>query len=378
MATARCLRVLFVLDHVSLLGGAERFVIGLASHLPRDRCEPWLCSTRHGDEAAIRLLAEAGIPHVSLGRRSKWHVHRLVDLVRLVRRERFDVLHAHGFGSNVWGVLVGRACRVPVVIAHEHNWSYTGDRLRIWLDRHLIGRFATRFIAVSEASRKCMIELEHVAPNKVLVMPTGYIPHPGPSGGDIRAELGIGADVPLIGAAAVFRKEKALDVMLQAYALVRDRVKGVTLVIAGDGPCRSELEQEIERLCIAEHVHLLGQRADVDAILREVDVGVLSSDWEGMPLFVFECMATNTPLVATSVGGVPEIVASGRTGILVPPRDSAALASALETILTDRLLAERLAAEAARRLHEFTIESVAVRFADLYQQLVAEGEAVRR
>jgi glycosyltransferase involved in cell wall biosynthesis len=375
MATSRRLRVLFVLDHASSLGGAERFGVGLASHLPRDRCEAWLCSTRHGDEAAIRLLADAGVPHVSLGRRSKWHVHRLVDLVRLVRRERFDVLHAHGFGSNVWGVLIGRSCRVPVVIAHEHNWSYTGDRLRIWLDRHLIGRFATRFIAVSEANRKCMIELEHVAPNKVLVMPTAYIPHPGSSSGDIRAELGIGADVPLIGVAAVLRKEKALEVMLEAYALVRDRVRGASLVIAGDGPCRSKLERQINRLRIGEHVHLLGQRRDVDAILREVDVGALSSDWEGMPLFVFECMAANTPLVATSVGGVPEIVVSGRTGILVPPRNPAALASALEAILTDRLLAERLAAAAACRVHEFRIEAVAVRFADLYEQLVAEGMA---
>lgn len=364
--------MLLVVDHAGALGGAERFVAGLALHLPRDRIEPWVCSTRVGETQAVQTLRDAGIPHIDLGRRSTWQIHRLGPFARLLRRERFDVLHAHKFGSNLWGTVIGRACAVPVILAHEHNWSYEGERLRVWLDGHVIGRLATRFIAVSEANRERMITLEGVPACKVLVMPTAYIPHQGaPS--DIRVELGIPAGVPVIGVAAGLRQEKRLDVMLEAFALLAARLKDAHLVIAGGGPLHDQLGRQVQRLGLGESVHLLGVRRDVDSILRGVDVGAMSSDWEGMPLFVFECMATDTPLVATLTGGLPDIVENGSTGLLVQPRDPAGLAFALERLLTDRPFAQRVAASAARRLGEFTIDAVAARFADLYEALVADA-----
>jgi glycosyltransferase involved in cell wall biosynthesis len=361
-----------MIDHVGTLGGAERYVEGLALNMPRDRIEPWVCSTRTGEPQAVRALREAGIPHVELNRRSRWQAHRLLRLPALLRRERFDVIHAHKFGSNLWGTLFGRACRVPVILAHEHNWSYDGARMRVWLDGEVIGRLATRFIAVSSANRERMITLEGVPADKVLVMPTGYIPHPG-AAGDIRAELGLAAGAQIVGVAAGMRKEKALDVMLDAHALLVRSVPDAHLVIAGDGPCRSVLERQMRDLGIEGSVHMLGGRRDVDSILRGADAGALSSDWEGMPLFVFECMATDTPIVATAVGGLPDIVEDGETGLLVPARDPRALAGALQRLLTDRPLARRLAASAATRLGEYRIDTVAARFADLYEQLMAEA-----
>ena len=107
-------------------------------------------------------------------------------------------------------------------------------------------------------------------------------------------------------------------------------------------------------------------------ILQTVDVGALSSDWEGMPLFVLECMTTGTPVVATNVGGLPELVEDDRTGLLVPPRDPAALARAINALLADPERGRRLAAAAAGRMHAYTIDAVAERFAALYEQLVSE------
>lgn len=372
----RRLRVLFVINQVASWGGAERFAAGLAANMPRDQIEPWVCATRRGDEYAVSALTEAGVRYVCLGRRAKWDVHRLLPLLSLVRRERFDVIHSHMFGSNVWSSLAGQACQVPVIIAHEHNWSYSGDRLRMWLDGHLISRCATCFVAVSEANRQRMIKLEGVPADRIRVIPTAYVPHLGPSNGDIRGDLGLSPGTPLIGVAAVMRKEKALEVMLDAHARLLKRLADVHLVIAGDGPCRPALERQIGRLGIAANVHLLGRRSDVDHILGQVDVGALSSDWEGSPLFVFECKAARIPVVATAVGGVTELVESERTGLLVPPRDPDALAGAIERILTDRGLSERLAGEAARDLDQYEIGTVAQGFANLYQQLLSE--AVRR
>jgi glycosyltransferase involved in cell wall biosynthesis len=372
LTSGRRLRVLFVIDHVAAYGGAERFAAGLATYMPRDRIEPWVCCTRRGDDVAVRALTEAGVRYLCLGRRAKWDVHRLLPLLGLMRRERFDVVHSHMFGSNVWSSLAGRTSRVPVIIAHEHNWSYTGDRLRMWLDGHLISRFATCFVAVSEANRQRMVELEGVPAERIRVIPTGYVPHLGSSDGDIRRELSLAPGARVIGVAAVMRKEKALEVMLDAHALLAARVDDVHLVIAGDGPCRPELQRQIERLGIQGSVHLLGPRHDVDQILKGVDVGALSSDWEGSPLFVFECRAAKVPVVATAVGGVTELVQTGRTGLLVPPRDPGALADAIERVLSDRALSEQLAANAASDLQQYEIANVAGRFADLYEQLVAE------
>ncbi len=371
--SSRPLRVAFVIDHVAAFGGAERFATGLAIHMPRDRIEPWVFCTRGGDDLAVTSLIDADVRYVCLGRQAKWDVHRLLPLVTALRRERFDVVHSHMFGSNVWSTVAGRACRVPVIIAHEHNWSYSGDRLRMWLDGHLISRFATCFVAVSAANRERMITLEGVPSAKIRVIPTAYVPHLGPSDGDIRSELRLAPGAQVIGVAAVMRKEKALDVMLEAHALLARRLPNVHLVIAGEGPCRPQLEREISRLGVESSVHLLGRRHDIDGILRRVDVGALSSDWEGSPLFVFECRAAKVPLVATAVGGVPELVQSGRTGLLVPPRDPRALADAIEQVLTDPALSARLAEEAAWDLEQFEIATVATRFADLYEHLVSEA-----
>jgi glycosyltransferase involved in cell wall biosynthesis len=371
--SARRLRVLFVINQVAAWGGAERFAAGLATHMPRDRVEPWVCCTRSGDKEAVNALIDAGVRYVGLGRQAKWDVHRLAPLLALVRRERFDVIHSHMFGSNLWASLAGRTCRVPVIVAHEHNWSYSGDRLRMWLDGHVISRFATCFVAVSEANRRRMIKLEGVPADRIKVIPTAYVPHFGPANGDVRGELGLSAEARLVGVAAVMRKEKALEVMLDAHARLLERLGDVHLVIAGDGPCRPALESQIARLGIAPNVHLLGRRADVDQILKRVDVGALSSDWEGSPLFVFECKAARIPVVATAVGGVTELVETGRTGLLVPPRDPGALADAIEQVLSDRALAERLASESARDLAQYEIGTVAGRFADLYEQLFSEA-----
>jgi glycosyltransferase involved in cell wall biosynthesis len=372
------IRILFLIDKVIDSGGAERFALGLASHLPADRFDVWIVSTRRTDPTAVAILDAASVTHLSLGRRGKWDVHRFAPLIALLRRERFDVLHSHMFGSNVWGAIFGRACQVPVIIAHEHNWSYSGNRVRIWIDRHLIARLATRFVAVSRANKERMVALEGIPPDKIIVLPTAYIPSAVSSDRDIRAELGLPAATPLVGTAAVLRPEKALDVLIEAHRLLVRDFPDAHLVIAGDGKCAPELARLIAGLPTSDRVHLLGHRPDVDSILAALDVGALSSDWEGMPLFVFECLAAGTPLVATSVGGVPEIIEHGRTGMLVPPGVPVALAAALASLLASPERRTELARAASERIDEFTIEAVADRFVGLYEALVGEAAGTGR
>jgi glycosyltransferase involved in cell wall biosynthesis len=371
----RRLRVLTLIDRASNQGGAERFAVGLATHLPRERFDAWICSSREPDAATAAAVAEAGIPLVTLGRQAKWDVHRMGRFAELLRRERFDVLHAHKFGSNLWGTVIGRACRVPVVIAHEHTWTYEGNPLRVWLDGNVTGRLATRYVAVSAADRERMVNIEGVSRDKVVVIPaTVHIPSPGGGGnGDVRAELGLTADTPMVAVVAVLRPQKALTVLLEAHALLLERIPDAHLVIAGDGQCRQELERRGHELALDDSLHFLGRRTDVDSILAAADVAALSSDFEGTPLFIAECMANHTPVVATAVGGVPEVIEDGHTGLLVPPRDPAALAEGLTRLLSDPSERERIAEEAYRRLDRFTLGAVAARFGELYETLAREA-----
>jgi glycosyltransferase involved in cell wall biosynthesis len=363
-------RVLFMIDNASSTGGAERFAVGLATHLPQDRFEPWLCTTRGCDEISARALDAAGVRHVTLGRRAKWDVHRLGGLAWLLRRERFDILHTHKFASNVWGTAIGSACRVPVIVAHEHSWAYEGEPGRAWLDGQMVGRLATRFVAVSSADGERMVTYEHVDPNKVVVIPNGYIPSPVATKTDVRAELGLDDDALVIGIAAVLRPEKRIDLLLEAQVRVREEVPQAHLVIAGDGDCRLELEGQARDLGLGDTVHFLGARSDVDSVLRAADVGALSSDREGSPLLVFECMANDAPMVATTVGGVPDVIEHERTGLLVPRRDPAALASGLIRLLTEPERRLAMAAAGREALRRYTIDVIAGRFGSLYDSLV--------
>jgi glycosyltransferase involved in cell wall biosynthesis len=376
---ARRLRLLLLVDRIQGPGGgAEVFLVGLATHLPRERFEISVCATRTIVPGALaKMLDVAGVPHLSLGRRSRWDLLRMRRLGTLLRSGRFDIVHAHKFGSNVWGTLFGRTCDVPVVIAQEHTWSYEGQPLRKWIDGRVVGRLATRFVAVSDADAERMILREKVPPEKVVVMPTGYVARPRTLDTDLRSELGIAPETPLIGTAAVLRPQKALEVLLEAHALLLASMPDAHLAIAGDGPERGMLVRRAGELALDGRVHFLGERDDVDAMLRSLDVAVLSSDFEGMPLFVLECMANRTPIVATAVGGLPKMIRSGETGVLVSPRDPQAIASAVGQLLVDPERRAVLAAAAADELSGFTIKAVALRFADLYESLAAEA-GVRR
>lgn len=369
-------RVLMLLDNVNEeSGGAERFAIGLAAALPAQRCDVWVCTTRVARGPLIAALGEAGVRHLHLGRRpGRLDPLAFRPLARTLRGQRIDVLHAHMFGSNVWGTLIGRLCQVPVVVANETTWSYEGQPLRRALDGQLIGRFADAFVAVSEADRARMVGLEGVPSTKTVVIPTAYLPRPrAAAAADVRAELGLGAEDSVIGTIAILRPQKALHMLVDAFAQVVRSLPRAHLVIAGPspGPVRGELEEQAVALGLEDRVHLLGQRDDVEEVWRAFDVGAISSDFEGTPLAAIECLTCGVPLVATAVGGLPDIIEHDSTGVLVAPGDAAALATALEDLLRDPDRRARLGAAGRERARAFTIERIAARFAQLYRQLLA-------
>ena len=376
----RKLRVLTLVDKPTVTGGAERLAAVVAMKLDPARFESVLCASRQTDEPLLdRELEEAGIGVLALGRRSTLDLLAWRPLVSLLR-DGVDVVHAHMFGSNVWGTVLGRLSGVPVVVAHEHTWSFQGRPLRRFLDRELVARWADVFVAVSGEDRRKMIEMEGIDPAKIRLIPNGI---PSPANGavaDVRAELGIEPGAPVLGVVCELRAQKALEVLFEAAALLLAEFPTLKVLVAGDGPERARLEEGARRLGVADTVLFLGIRRDVPAVLAAVDVAVLSSDYEGSPLSVMEYMAAAKPVVSTRVGGVPELVKDDVHGLLVEPRDPEALAEAVARLLRDPALARRLGAEGRRRQQrEFSLEAMVRRIEDLYEELwLASGRRGER
>lgn len=376
--SGRRMRVVMLVEMLTeTAGGGERFAAGLASALAGDGHDVGLYATRRATGGLVEQLERDGVAVHALGRRGRYDVLPFRSLAATLRSQPVDVLHAHQFGSNVWGSLIGRACRVPVVVAHETTWSYEGDRLRRVLDGQLIGRLADAFVAVSPADADRMVRLEGVPAGKIHVIPNAVVPRPSDDDGDLRAELGLAPDAPMVGVVAIQRPQKALDVLLDAFALVVAGGLDAQLVLAGRGPCHDELRQHAAALGIAGRTHFLGVRQDLDVLLRAFDVCALSSDFEGTPLIVLEAAAHGVPFVATRVGGLPEAVHDGETGLLVPPRDPEALAAALAGLLRDPERRARMSAQARAHAAEYELGPVAERFAALYDALLERREPAR-
>jgi glycosyltransferase involved in cell wall biosynthesis len=364
-------RVLLLIDSFGPFGGAERLVGHIAHGLDRTRFEPVVCATRQADPDAAAAARAAGIRVLELRRSSRLSLRAWLPLWRELRNG-VGVVHTHKFGSNVWGAIIARLARVPVVIAHEHTWSFEGEPLRKLLDRRVVAALVDRFVAVSREDARRMTEIERIDPALIEVVPNG-IAAPAGSGADVRRELGIAAEGPLIGCVTVLRPQKALEVLFEAAARVRREHPGLRVLVVGDGPDRGRLEDERRRLALDDVVLLPGARRDVADVLAALDIFVLSSAFEGSPLALLEAMAAAKPIVATAVGGVPDLIEDGRDGLLVPAGDLDALAAALLELLADPARARSLGAAAqARQRAEFTIAANVSRLEMLYERAIGE------
>ena len=369
-----------MIDSIAGPGGAETLAVENAIGLDPERFERTLCVTRWEDglertepaSSILGRLSGAGVRVIKLRRGSRSALWAWWPLLRILRRERIDVVHGHLFGSNVWAVILGRLTRRPVVVAHEHMWAYGGNRIRPLLDRDLIARFSDAFIAVSEEGRRRMIEVERIDPDRITLIPNGIAGFEPGDGARIRAELGIGPADPVIGSVGHLRREKAYEVLVEAAARLRDGGARPAVLIAGEGPERERLETLISARGLGSSVRLLGARSDVPDLLAAFDVAVCCSDFEGGPLSVMEYMEAGLPVVATNVGGLPELVADRESGILVAARDPEALAAALADLIGDPDQRRRMGERGrSLRRERWSLDAWVGRIGALYLELLS-------
>lgn len=285
--------------------------------------------------------AEAGVPHwVIRGRRRLEYPATILQLARLLRAQRVDVLHTHHYDEAFIGALAGRLAGVPVVLGrHYHDELYlaaSGAKLRGLLAvEQLCNRLARWIVVPSTAIRDLLVQRQGVPAEKVRVIPYGfdfsaarYQPPPPEEQQALRRSLGLG-EAFVLGSFGRLHPLKGQDDLLRAFADVRQQLPQARLLMVGDGPARPALQALARQLGIEAQVQFTGWRHDVSRMLAVVDVVVHPTLHEAFPQLMVEAMAQARPLIITEVSGTTEHVAHGRTGLLIPKQDPHALAEAI-------------------------------------------------
>jgi glycosyltransferase involved in cell wall biosynthesis len=349
-------------------GGTERLVIEICKRLS-PAVRSMVCCLDHAGAWAAELTPY-DIPVKALGRLAGFD-HRLpAALAAAARANHIDLLHCHHYTPFVYGQLAALVTGgLPVIFTEHGRLSDDGPSLKRRMVNPLLGRLPSAIFAVSEDLRRHMVA-EGLPAQRVRVIHNGVEAAGPPQAADRRAarqRLGIGHDRFVIGAVGRFDPVKDFETLLDGFAASRRLQPGATLVLVGDGPERPRIEARIASLGLQETVLLLGYRADVRRILPAFDVFANSSTHEGVSLTILEAMAAALPVVATRVGGTPEVVRSGETGLLVPGRTSSAFAEAFGTLAADPDRRQAFgAAGRVRMQRHFSFASMAAGYLDAY------------
>ena len=357
-------------------GGAERLLVTSARRRDRQGLAVRTEYLLPHKVALVRELEAEGVPVACLGRRRALDPRWLVSLRRSLVREPVDILHAHSpvmaVGARVVARSLPRRLR-PRVVVTDHNVWHSYVPLTRWADALTSGLDDAR-LAVSETVRASLPTAIH---RRTLAVPQGIeverVRAQRAHRAAMRAELGIDPATLVVGTVANLRPAKAYPDLLTAAHEVVERLPGVRFVTVGQGPQEAEVRALHARLGVGDRVLLLGHRPDAVRVMAACDVFALASLNEGLPVALMEALALGLPVVATDVGGIPEVVEHGREGLLVAPGRPGELAEALVLLLTDAERRRRMAEAAAQRGAGLSIDSAVRRTEAVYHDLVMNG-----
>jgi glycosyltransferase involved in cell wall biosynthesis len=316
-----------------------------------------------GSEIAREVRA-TGTGVAELRMRGECDAAAVVRLSRILRDIKPAVLHLHTSHAHTLGWLAGRLAKVePIIVTRR-------------MDHEIRGHFSfvkyssvDHIVAISEVIRSTLIR-SGLSPEKLSVIHSAVdcrLPHSGPN---LRSAFGFRSDIPVIGTVATLAKPKGHQQLFEAMRIVRQRHPSVRLLVAGTGPQESRLRQLAVELNLAEEIVFAGFRKDIPQILSALDVFVLASQDEGLGVALLEAACCGLPLVATNVGGIPEVVRDGSTGFLVAPGDTPSLAERIMYLLEHRQEAREMGQRARAFVREnFSLDTMVQRYHELYGRL---------
>ncbi len=365
----------------SILAGPERYILELARPIQEQGFEMELLALyrRKGALGAISpVLEEAkgrGLAAQQWGDTTWFSSTIVYRLAQKLREEGFSLVHTHDYKTDLLGLLAARLARVrAVATVHLHDLSTR--RLRLYrLADLLVLRAFPKVIAVAEALRRELIAAglpgDRIVTVHNAIDAEAFASDASSRGSKLRQQMGIGAQQPVISTVGRLSPQKGLIDFLRSARRVLSTSPNVRFLIIGDGPARQQLWDLSHYLGIQGAISFLGYQRDIAPFMAMSDVIVMASLWEGFPYVLLEALALARPVVATRVGGIPEIVEDGSSGLLVPPRDPERLAAAILYLLRNPGTAAKLGQQGRERVErEFNVQTMARQTAQVYREVL--------
>lgn len=375
-------RILHVITSLAV-GGAQQHLLTLLNGL-KDRYQMDVVYFKDSDLAPQVASVAERLHQFRLGRfPSPVELGRFVNHVRA---GQYAVVHTHLLKADAWGTLAGRMGGAPVIVSSKHNCEEVLQNPAYGHIHGALTRFTTVVIAVSSSVAEYVATTGRVEGPKIVVVHYGIEEvnqPPGNPADRIRANLGLEPYTPLALCAARLDPQKDHQTLLRAWKLVVERAPSARLLLVGDTQLGGNayvdgLKRLAAALGIADAIVFAGVRDDVSDLMAACDVFAMSSRWEGLGLVFLEAMRAGRPVVATRVGGIPEVVIDGETGYLVDVGDSAALASRLVELFEDRKTAKTMGKRGRERFeHRFAADQMLGKISALYAKLTGETSPER-
>jgi glycosyltransferase involved in cell wall biosynthesis len=355
-------RIAHVITESEPFGGAQRNTLLTLKGLVRDGYEPELICGPEG-----RLISEAEaigvkvhvVPDLVREVEPLKDIRAFFRLYRLFRSQDYCIVHTHSTKAGLLGRLAAWLAGVPLIIHTVHGVPFELDgnlrsRFYFALERW-IGYLSESLICVGDVLRQEVARWKIVPDRKLVTIYSGidfssYVPRRAPI--EMRRLLGLKKAWPIVGSVGRLSEQKAQHYLIQAVALLKEKYPEIKLLLVGEGELRPLLEKQIQDLGLSSNVFLLGERDDIADLLNIFDVYAMSSRWEGIGRSLTEAMYWGLPVVATCVNGVKELIIDEETGLLVPPHNPSALATAVDRLASDRKVAKRLGSNAQKKCRE--------------------------
>ena len=346
-------------------GGLEKFVLDLVNVNKNKYINKLICLESIGDLAEDTEKSDLLCLHMQPG----LNFRHIAKIYSIVKENRVNLIHTHNEKAQFYGALAGCLCRIPVIhTKHGKNLVAFKPRLR----NNFLARFCNRIVAVSRDAAIQCIEDEKIPATKVTTILNGIDTDcfsPGRKSATLRASLGIKEGVPVFGIVARLAPVKDHATLIDACKILKDSGLDFRLLVIGDGPLRTDLVSRVNELGLQDCIIFTGARHDIADLLNVLDIYALSSTSEGISLTLLEAMSCCLPVVATAVGGNPEVVLDGETGFLVPPQTPAEFAKKLLILTRDHALRYGMGKAGRERVKDqFSIDKTAVQYDEVYRE----------
>lgn len=363
------IRILFITSNLGI-GGLEQVIVQICTHIDKKIFEPAVCCLHFKGDLA-KQLESLGV-RVYLAGVIKPDYMAFLKILPIIKKFKPQIVHTHNINASIDGIIASVLKQLPVIIHTDHARKFPDKQHYMFIER-LLSRFVSKIIAVSEETRRNLIYYEKIKESKLKVVTNGVgrLEVNVANVLKIKEELGIKANSLVIGTAVRLEKQKGLIHLIKAVPSILEKYPDITVVIAGRGSQREFLIDEVKKAGLLQTVKFIGPRLDIADFLGMLDIYVLPSEWEGLPMSLLEAMCCKRAIVASRVGGIPGAITDGVHGILVSPGSHEELSSQICRLIKDELLREKLGEAAKSRFEEkFTVERMVQEHQNIYLEFL--------